>query len=70
MMSHRLAAGTGQLILVQGQDYEARCFDPKEDGTTPSGATDSRTYPDFAYMSYALQQEWRVTGMLKAQCLS
>jgi hypothetical protein len=66
--SHRLSAGTGQLILVQGQDYEAHCFKPQDDGTPPPGAANSRTYPEFAYMSLELQKEWHITGTFKDKC--
>jgi hypothetical protein len=55
----------GQLILVNGQDYEAECFDPAADGGPPAGAQSVRNYPEFAYMGYSLQQEWHITGMLK-----
>jgi hypothetical protein len=59
--SNHLPAGTAQLILVQGQDYEAHCFDPTPDKKTPPpGATNSGTYPDFAYMSLQLQKVWNI----------
>jgi hypothetical protein len=58
----RLPGVAGQFLLVQNAKFTVRCFEPPADPhTPPADVPNARNFPQFSYLSVALQQDWFIT---------